>query len=259
MQSEAELTATEVFWKLHQGLPKQGPGSDASTLRALALAPELPRAPKILDLGCGPGRQSLILARETGGHVTAVDRMPQFLEQLDERARTAGLADCIGTVNASMEDLPYADESFDLLWSEGAIYSIGFGYGLESWRRFLRPGCALAVTELSWLVDEPPNRIRDFWNSNYPAMRSRQANELTVTEAGYRLLGSFVLPEADWWDDYYTPIDERIAALREERNDDDWVTALEAAEEASAIVRSCNGSFGYVFYVMQKPASSRGP
>ena len=126
------------------------------------------------------------------------------------------------------------------------------------WQRLLRPGSSLAVTEVSWLIDEPPDPIRGFWNTSYPAMRSREANELTVANAGYRLLGSFVLPEAEWWDDYYTPIDERIAALRKERSDDDWVAALDSAEAEAAIVRCCNGSFGYVFYVMQKPAHSNG-
>ncbi|NRA02079.1 MAG: hypothetical protein HRU00_05690 [Myxococcales bacterium] len=70
MSAKPEHAAIEVFWKLHQGLPKQGPGSDASTRRALALVPELPSAPRILDLGCGPGRQTLVLARETGGQLT---------------------------------------------------------------------------------------------------------------------------------------------------------------------------------------------
>jgi SAM-dependent methyltransferase len=251
--TEAELAAIEVFWKLHVGLPKQGPGSDESTRRALALVPKLPLAPRILDLGCGPGRQSLVLARETGGHVTAVDQLPPFLEQLDERARAAQLSDRIATVHASMDDLPYEDGGFDLLWSEGAIYNIGFGHGLRTWRRFLRPGCSLAVSEAAWLTNDPPERIQSFWDTHYPAMQSREANELAVAEAGYRLLGSFVLPEAEWWDDYYTLIDERIAALRGERSDDGWVAAIEAAEEESSIVRNCGGSFGYVFYVMQKP------
>jgi len=102
-------------------------------------------------------------------------------------------------------------------------------------------------------VDEPPKRIQQYWDAGYPAMRSRKANELAVIEAGYRRLGGFVLSEAEWWDDYYTPINERIAALREERTDEHWVAALDAEEEESAIVRDCAGSFGYVFYVMQKP------
>jgi ubiquinone/menaquinone biosynthesis C-methylase UbiE len=252
LPTEAENAAVEVFWKLHEGLSKQGPGSDASTRRALALVPELPPTPRVLDLGCGPGRQSLVLAGETGGHVTAVDLQPAFLEQLEERARAARLADRIATLNASMGDLPCEDASFDLLWSEGAIYNIGFDYGLGAWRRLLRPGCSLAVTELSWLTLDPPERIRRFWDSHYPAMRGRETNERAVAEAGYRLLGSFVLSEAEWWDDYYGPIDERIAALREQRSDVGWLAALAAAEEESSIVRDCGGAFGYVFYVMQK-------
>jgi len=252
LPTEAENAAIEVFWKLHVDLPKQGPGSDASTRRALALVPELPPAARILDLGCGPGRQSLVLARETGGHVTAVDLLPLFLKQLEERARTARLSDRIATLNASMDDLPCEDESFDLLWSEGAIYNIGFDNGLSTWRRLLRPGCSLAVSELCWLTHDPPEHIRRFWGSDYPAMRGHEANERAVANAGYRLLGSFVLSEAEWWDDYYNPIDERIAALREQRSDAGWLAALDAAEEESSIVRDCGGSFGYVFYVMQK-------
>jgi SAM-dependent methyltransferase len=250
--TEAELTAGMVFWKLHEGLPQQGPGSDESTRSALELIPEIPPEPKILDLGCGPGRQSLVLARETGGHVTALDMLPPFLEQLDERAKAAGLADRISTVRGRMDALPYEDESFDLLWSEGAIYNIGFQSGLRAWRRLLRPGCSLAVTECTWLTTDISERIQSFWNAHYPAMQNHQANERAVEQVGYRLLGSFVLAEAEWWDDYYTLADERIIALRKERSDAAWVEALDAAEEESSIVRSCGGSFGYVFYAMQK-------
>ncbi len=252
MPTDAEHTALEVFWKLHVGLPKQGPGSDASTRRALAMVPELPPEPRILDLGCGPGRQSLVLARETSGHVTAVDLLPPFLEQLEERARAAGLADRIATLNASMDDLRFEDGSFDLLWSEGAIYNIGFDHGLDAWQRLLRPGGSLAVTELCWVIDDPPEHVRRFWDTEYPAIRSHEANEHAIAEAGYRLLASFVLPEAEWWDDYYTLIDERAAALRGQRSDAGWRAALDTAEAESSIIRDCGGSFGYVFYVMQK-------
>ena len=184
MSSSVEHAAIQVFWRLHEGLPQQGPGSDESTRRALALVPELPVAPKVLDLGCGPGRQTLVLARETGGHVTAVDQMPPFLAQLDERARAAQLSERIETVALSMADLPYADQSFDLLWSEGAIYNIGFGAGLRAWRRLLRPGCAVAVSEVSWLTEAPPASIRRFWEAHYPGMQSHEQNASGVARWG---------------------------------------------------------------------------
>ncbi|MFP8875092.1 MAG: class I SAM-dependent methyltransferase [Myxococcota bacterium] len=253
MSQSPEHAAMEVFWRLHEGLPQQGPGSDDSTRRALALVPELPARPRILDLGCGPGRQSLVLARETGGEVTAVDLLPPFLAELEARARFAGLSARIGTVQGSMAELPYEDESFDLLWSEGAIYNIGFQDGLAGWRRLLRPGCAVAVTEVTWLMDTPPEPIRIFWDANYPAMQSLEDNHRAVAEAGYTLLGSFVLPDREWWDDYYAPLEERIEPLRCERDDPAWIAAFDAHENELAIVRDCGGSFGYVFYVMQKP------
>jgi ubiquinone/menaquinone biosynthesis C-methylase UbiE len=216
------------------------------------MIPDLPDEPQILDLGCGPGRQTLVLARETGGHVTAIDLVPPFLEQLEERARAAGLAERITTRQQSMADLPYPDESFDLLWSEGAIYNIGFDHGLSSWRRLLRPGACLAVTEVSWLVESPPRHVFDFWQTHYPAMRSHEANEQAVIQAGYTPIGGFVIPEHEWWDDYYTLIDERILALRKERDTKEWNAALDAEEYESRIVREGGGSFGYVFYLMQK-------
>ena len=255
MSTEAERVSWEVFWKLHEGLPQQGPGSDASTRRALASVTALPGAPRILDLGCGPGRQSVVLARDTGGHVTCVDLLPAFLEQLEARARDAGVGDRVETLHGSMDDLPFDDASFDLLWSEGAIYNIGFERGLRGWHRLLRPRGCVAVTEATWLVPDPPKRIHDFWMREYPAMQDRAANERAVAAAGYTLLDTFVLPEQEWWDDYYTPIHDRIAALRKERSDAHWQKALDDADEEEEIVRLCGGSFGYVFYVMQKPGA----
>jgi hypothetical protein len=143
----------------------------------------------------------------------------------------------------------------------GAIYNIGFGAGLRAWRRLLRPGGALAVSEAVWLSQAPPPHVRRFWDAEYPAMQSVESNARAVAEAGYTLLESFVLPEREWWEDYYTPIGARIRALRKQRNDEDWHAALDAAEAEEAIIRVCAGSFGYAFFVMRKPGqgSARCP
>ena len=252
MSDDANVSM-EVFWKLHEGLPKQGPGSDPSTRRALGLVPNLPDEPRILDIACGPGRQTLVLAADTGGHVTAFDLLPPFLAQVDERAREAGLTERITTAQGLMTELDrFEDAAFDLVWSEGAIYIIGFEKGLRAWQRLLAPGGTLAVTEATWLVDNPPDRIQKFWDENYPAMQSHAANLEVIERTGYTLVESFVLSEQEWWDDYYALIEPRIAALRKERSDPAWVAALDAADHEAEIVRTCKGSYGYVFYVMQK-------
>jgi ubiquinone/menaquinone biosynthesis C-methylase UbiE len=104
-----------LFWQLHSGLPREGPGSDASTRRALrCVAGLLSDSPRILDIGCGSGMQTLVLAAETRGFVTAIDRHQPFLDELNRRAARAGLADRITTVRASMDTLDFPDASFDL-------------------------------------------------------------------------------------------------------------------------------------------------
>jgi len=130
---------------LHRDGPRQGPGSDAETLRALELT-RLDRAAglRVADIGCGTGASTLVLARQLlAAEIVAVDLSPVFLEVLAERAREAGLAGRIETMVGSMDSLPFAAESLDLIWSEGAIYNMGFAAGLASWRSFLRPGRGL--------------------------------------------------------------------------------------------------------------------
>lgn len=56
----------DAFFALHHGLPRQGPGSDTTTRHLLSLAGPLPERPRVLDLGCGPGRSALLLAAEAG-------------------------------------------------------------------------------------------------------------------------------------------------------------------------------------------------
>ena len=205
-------------------------------------------------MGCGPGRQTQVLAEALGGVVTAIDLLPPFLEELEARAEAAGLADRITTRRGSMLDLPaelFPDGSVDLIWSEGAIYNVGFDVGLADWRRLLAPGGRIGVSEIAWLVADPPERVRRYWEASYPGMRSRGENARAIEAAGYRLLGDLVVPERDWWDDYYTPIEARLDALRGERDDSVWQETIALYDEELEIARIGLSSFGYVFYVME--------
>jgi SAM-dependent methyltransferase len=241
--------ARDVFWKLHSGLAKQGPGSDASTARALELVGALPREPRILDLGCGTGRQSLALARLTGGRVTAVDLAGPSLAILRERSAAAGLAQRIETVQQSMSELELGARRFDLVWCESAVYTIGFDVALRAWRPLLAPGGALALSELAWLAPRPPERALRFWAAAYPGMRAHEANLRALAAAGYALAGSFTLPDADWQDGYYAELARRIPALRAQHAEPEARAVLDGTEEEIAVFREREGSFGYVFYV----------
>ena len=249
--------ARDVFWKLYDGLPKHGPGSDASTARALAACGALPPAPRILDLGCGTGRSSLTLARLTGGFVTAVDVFAPSLATLRESARAAGLGDRIAIVQQSMGALALGARSFDFVWCESAVYTIGFDAALRAWRPLLAPGGALAVSELVWKRSDPPERARRFWASGYPAMRAHEENLRAIATSGYQLSGSFTLPDADWEDGHYAELAKRIPGLSAQHAEPEARAVLDATQEEIAVWREREGSFEYEFYVIRRQETAR--
>ncbi len=247
------MNPAQIFEALHRDLPQQSPGSDASTLRALALVSGLPAKPEILDVGWGPGRQTLALAKATGGRVTAVDVAPAFLSELARRARAAGVADRVTTRCQSLDALDLPDAAFDLVWSEGALYSVGFDAALRALHRLLRPGASLVASELSWLAEDPPQEARAFWREAYPPMRTREANRRAIEAAGYALQGDFELPAADWWSGYYAELEPRIAALRARHIGSDAARAvLDAAQREIDLFRAGAGAYGYVFFLMRR-------
>ena len=243
----------EIFFEIHRDLPREAPGSDACTARALSMIPTLPDDPCILDIGCGPGAQTLVLAKKTGGRVIAIDTHQPFLDDLTRRAQRAHLSSRIHPQHGDMTALDFDEAAFDVIWSEGAIYIMGFREGLTAWRRFLKPGGTLAVTEAAWLVEDPPDEARRFWQAAYPAMKHAGNNVTILQEAGYTPLGHFPLPESACWDNYYTPLERRLAALRQRYHDNAEALAILNEEQVEIdLYRTYSYSYGYVFYVAQK-------
>ncbi|ERT05116.1 methyltransferase domain protein [Lyngbya aestuarii BL J] len=127
----------EIFFEIHQGLPREGPGDFESTQKAYSQLTDLPSQPLILDLGCGPGMQSFHLLELSNGKIIAVDNHQPFLEQLHQEAVRKGVRDRLEIVNADMSALNFDHNSFDVIWAEGSAYSIGFKNALRSWKLFL--------------------------------------------------------------------------------------------------------------------------
>ena len=150
----------------------------------------------------------------------------------------------------SMDSLPFAAESLDLIWSEGAIYNMGFGTGIEAWRPFLRPGGVIAVSEITWLRPDPPEEIRKHWNSEYPEIATASEKIAILERAGYDLLGYLVLPSINWVDNYYVPTEERIPAFLERHAGlPEAAEIVEMERQEADLYRRYQDWFSYGFYV----------
>jgi ubiquinone/menaquinone biosynthesis C-methylase UbiE len=128
----------EVFFEIHTGLLREGPGSRQSTQRAFYSIQGLPPNPTILDIGCGPGADTLQLAELSAGKIYAIDNHRPFIERLEEAAKRRKLKNRVFPLLADMHQLSFKPESFDLLWAEGSIYIIGVEKGLVQWRQLLK-------------------------------------------------------------------------------------------------------------------------
>jgi ubiquinone/menaquinone biosynthesis C-methylase UbiE len=91
-----------VFFELHRGLPREGPSDNESTKKAYAMLKGLPEKPRILDMGCGLGMQTVTLVKVSNSEIFAVNNHQPFLEQLKKTAKEKGVADKITAVNADM-------------------------------------------------------------------------------------------------------------------------------------------------------------
>lgn len=243
----------ELLFSFYERVQRKGPGSEASTRRALALLPGLPPGPRVVEFGCGSGAATLTLAQASGGSVTAVDIYQPFLDRLGALAREAGLADRITCVRGDMADPPFPDGAFDLVWSEGAIYLVGFEAGLRRWKRLLRPGGFVAVSELTWLDADPPEAARAFWREGYPAMTTMENNLALMRQAGLEPVGHFVLPAGDW-EAYYVPLEEQLPLFQAENSGPEARALVEETEREIAVWRTWGQSYSYVFYLGRSPS-----
>lgn len=244
----------QLLIDLHKDGRRQGPGGDDETRLAVALSGLRGRAGlKVADIGCGTGASTLVLAGELDADITAVDFLPEFLSVLEEAAGRAGVADRLTTLSAPMEALPFEEAACDAIWAEGAIYNMGFAAGAEAWRRYLKPGGILAVSELTWLTAERPAELQSHWEGEYPEVDTAAVKMALLERLGYSPVGYFVLREHCWLDNYYRPMHRRFPAFLERHGGSEAARAIVAAEEAEISLYERYRDFvSYGYYIARK-------
>ena len=236
----------EDFFKIFRGLEHWGPGSKEVSLKALQ---ELKASPSnILDIGCGPGSVSLMLAEQTQANIVALDNDARVLEFLRHRAETLGCAEKIEPCCASMMDIPFAPQSFDLLWCETSVYIMGFVKALKEWHKFLADDGYLVVSDLAWVNDNPLAKLKTFWGNGYPDMTSLAERVQQAEENGYSVVSHFAYGN-DAWQNYAKPLLARTEELSESMPESRAIADL---REELATYDLQPGQFDYIMMILKK-------
>jgi ubiquinone/menaquinone biosynthesis C-methylase UbiE len=234
-------------------IERQGPGSPEVTVKALSFIDNLTAGSRIADIGCGTGGQTMVLAQNAPGEITGIDLFPAFIDLFNSNASKLNLHHRVKGITGSMDNLPFQNGELDLIWSEGAIYNIGFEKGLTYWNQFLKPGGYVAVTEASWFTEERPDEINGFWMDAYPEIDTIPEKVSRMQKAGYVPVAHFMLPENCWTEHFYVHQARVQEAFLKKHEGNQSAIDLVANERREALLYSkYKQYYGYVFYIGKK-------
>jgi len=243
----------KLICELHLGLERQGPGSSEMTLKALSFLDNLNKISRVVDLGCGTGAPTMILAQNIAGNITGVDFLPDFIKIFNDNVQKLNLQERVKGIVGSIKNLSFQKEEFDLIWSEGAIAGIGFGKGLNYWKDFLKKNGYVALTYESWFTDERPVEIEKWWTDNVPEINTIPHNISVMQKAGYSFVAAFALPEKCWTENYFIPREVAGKALLEKykgnKTVEDFIAEMKHEAELYSKYKQY---YGYVFYIGKK-------
>ncbi|ASK61232.1 SAM-dependent methyltransferase [Virgibacillus phasianinus] len=115
---------------------------------------------RILDAGCGTGQTSAYLAKKYGCEITALDRHPIMLQKAKKRFSNENAT--IHVVCGDVEDIPLADESFDLILVESVTVFTNIRKTIAEFARLLRIGGALFDLEMTAATPFSEKMMRAF-------------------------------------------------------------------------------------------------
>ncbi|MFW9949364.1 MAG: class I SAM-dependent methyltransferase [Candidatus Thorarchaeota archaeon] len=201
------------------------------TREAFQMLPKLDK-PRILDIGCGSGVPTMELAKLTDGEIIGIDIDQQNLDRLRRKIEKEGLKDRVKAIKCSLLDIKFPDNSFDIIWAEGTLTTLGVEKSLTKWNRLLKPERFLVIHD----------EIKHFF---------KQRDK--VDRCGYKFIEHFPLPEEAWWKEYYQPLEVRLQKLFKKYADDEAaLKVLKTHQNEVDIVKASPKSFQSVFCIMQK-------
>jgi ubiquinone/menaquinone biosynthesis C-methylase UbiE len=201
------------------------------TIKAFQKLPKMVK-PRILDIGCGSGVPTMELAKLSDGEIIGIDIDQESLDRLSRKIEQEGLNNRVKALKCSLLDIKFPDNSFDIIWAEGSITSLGVEKSLRGWNRILKPKGFMVIHD----------EIKHFFKK-----RDK------VASCGYKMIEHFSLPEEAWWEEYYSPLEIRIKELyKKYSNDPTALEELNIHQTEIDIVRASPKSFQSVFCILQK-------
>jgi SAM-dependent methyltransferase len=245
------------IFKIFESFPRQGAGDDEHTEKVFSLIAEpLKGDGEILDVGCGKGVQTMTLARLCPFcRITATDIYQPYLDAVDEKSVSEEFSRRIKTVCASMDDLPFGEESFDIIWAEGCSSIMGIENAVMYWKKLLKRGGYMMISDIFWFTETPSDEAREFFAEFHPAMMIEDKGFETIRNAGLELVGSFRLPSRVWEESFYGKLRAKFGGLEEEYADDkDALMIIEGLKRQTRIFDKYQDEFGNTYLVMRKPS-----
>ena len=245
----------EALCLIHENIERKGPGSDRLTQSLIErIRPLLPERPRAADLGCGNGHGAFVLAEELGAEVTAVDFCPAFIDELKARLeKSPPKTGHIVPRVADMLEPGLEPESIDLVWSEGAVGSVGVKESLGAWLPLLKPGGVVVFSDLVWFNRQPPEEALAFFAEPYPGMATVGNQIRAAEDLGYSFLHAELLPSADWWTSYFDPLAGRLREVEPDAEPGSVLAeVIRLAWVEQETFRRHSDHFGYLFLVLKK-------
>ncbi len=239
----------KYFYEAFENMSRLGPGCETSTLKAISNIDKT-RPVKILDIGCGIGVHTFIIANKIkNAEIIPLDNVKVYIDKVNDKALKLGLSHRVKGVCMSMFDMTFEDNSFDYIFAEGSIYIAGFTNGLSQWKRLLKKGGKIICSEICFTTDIVSDKVKTYWESNYPQIDSVANKILKGKKLGYNTLTHFPLPTKAWTDNYYVPLAKNLKVMKEKyKGNQEALGVVALIEEEIELYYKYGKEYNYFFF-----------